>query len=517
MAYEQSTRDLINKDDLNGIRNLNIKWDENHVRYAVVAGSMNVLKYFIDEKKVVPCPKGITYAFIEAKLDLFYYLARKNFKHQIVLPWIFDDCRFYRKEIHSEYDSVNVQEFEDIFQVKINSDTSVTMKIRLIVALCNSLLYRVTGEDLWFLIIANKFHSFSPTDFYFLIQNTNIDKESILARHVGFMYGYDIDITLPIVQKLSSHFTSPLTNEIIKEISFDGDDKQKVYDTAIRNVKYHIENYGMHFDDEFPFFKFNNKFESILAVLNIPSDIWYVWLFHCINGPQFGNSSIYHLKLLLTYHALFIENLSESQKQKLFIFVLTRRISRELIDLLLKTFPSLSQNKWLEWTTIVRIIGLSDSEYLEEKIDESYPDICSLIDFDVKLPEQKEERWAWYGIGGIDEGTYVRIDYAHNIEILDEFKNIKTISDISSNISKLSKRIRSPTDCYFDVNDSEVFYKDSQGCILWALEEHTGRVYIYDEDNMFTRTFVAKSLPEFLSRIMFESSKFYTKYYSNLN
>ncbi len=74
----------------------------------------------------------------------------------------------------------------------------------------------------------------------------------------------------------------------------------------------------------------------------------------------------------------------------------------------------------------------------------------------------------------------------------------------------------SPTACYYDIDpETGVFYCDQQGCVIWALDELTGGVYLWDperddssgsEDNdaqarSNKKTYVARSLGEFLYRI----------------
>ena len=119
----------------------------------------------------------------------------------------------------------------------------------------------------------------------------------------------------------------------------------------------------------------------------------------------------------------------------------------------------------------------------------------------------------------LQESIYVRL------------QNIKTYDDLIKN-KKLLRAFRSPTACYFELrsdrnakledreyaymnkdrlkerNDTmnEVFYIDQQGCVTWALEESSGKVYLFNDDNPYKRTYVAKNLSEFLLRICIENS-----------
>jgi len=114
------------------------------------------------------------------------------------------------------------------------------------------------------------------------------------------------------------------------------------------------------------------------------------------------------------------------------------------------------------------------------------------------------EIWKWVGVSSSNEfGTYNTRDYiAHPIK--NTYKNIHTISDLKSFLQGCPEDamiLTSPTSCYFDFDNGPVFYRDQQDCVVWALDDVSGRVYIPpDEDNQ-SRRYVAANLGEFLSHI----------------
>ena len=116
------------------------------------------------------------------------------------------------------------------------------------------------------------------------------------------------------------------------------------------------------------------------------------------------------------------------------------------------------------------------------------------------------EKRYWVGIVNpfdLNSGTYEikKSDKSHVIDSV--FENIKTLNDIRENLSLLKSKIRSPTSCYFNIDEkSGIFYHDQQGCVLWLLKKD-GKVYT--DENLL----VADSLPEFLSHIFSESREFY--------
>lgn len=119
--------------------------------------------------------------------------------------------------------------------------------------------------------------------------------------------------------------------------------------------------------------------------------------------------------------------------------------------------------------------------------------------------------WIWIGVN-FDFNkftTYSTTPYKeHPINPL--FENIKNISDIQSNISHLRELIKSVTSCYFDFND-DIFYRDQQDCVIWAHDSKTGGVYIYDNNDKNIKTYVAKSIPEFLSHIYDDNNNYSNK------
>jgi len=112
-------------------------------------------------------------------------------------------------------------------------------------------------------------------------------------------------------------------------------------------------------------------------------------------------------------------------------------------------------------------------------------------------------KWTWFGVN-IDKTkfqTYDEVEYKeHPINRM--FKDIETLADIKKNLKFLCQTIYSPTSSYFNVDENtKIFYRDQQDCILWAFDEETGYVYVYDYEDITTRQYCAKSLAEFISHI----------------
>ena len=126
------------------------------------------------------------------------------------------------------------------------------------------------------------------------------------------------------------------------------------------------------------------------------------------------------------------------------------------------------------------------------------------------MTEIKEE-WAWVGYrlpcrhvrGTYDIFKYDEMPALTESDILPQFKDVKTWDDLADNLELIDSLITSPTACYFKLSKNKTsFYRDQQDCVVWALDHKTGAVYTMEEDGV--DLWVAKSLPEFLTRLYLE-------------
>lgn len=124
------------------------------------------------------------------------------------------------------------------------------------------------------------------------------------------------------------------------------------------------------------------------------------------------------------------------------------------------------------------------------------------------------EKWGWWGFDLPNRkcaGTYQFYPYDTLPEIAIDVR-YKDITDLEKLIdfvyyycdSEYSV-FHSPTSCFFEIDRNSsphVFYVDQQGCIIWCLDDE-GKIVTSDG------VYVAKSLPEFLTRISLENSIWY--------
>lgn len=119
--------------------------------------------------------------------------------------------------------------------------------------------------------------------------------------------------------------------------------------------------------------------------------------------------------------------------------------------------------------------------------------------------------WGWWGFNLPNrecKGTYQLFPYESlpDVNIKPKYNYITDIIKLGDFLDDESNSddplLNSPTACYFDTNHTSIptiFYVDQQGCIIWCLNQD-GTVVT---TNGVT---VAKSLPEFLTRISIENS-----------
>lgn len=92
--------------------------------------------------------------------------------------------------------------------------------------------------------------------------------------------------------------------------------------------------------------------------------------------------------------------------------------------------------------------------------------------------------------------TYAEVPYKE-YPINDYFKDILTIDDLE----KIESFPISPTNCRFTRNHEGkgIFMRDPEDCYVWSQDSEDGMIYTEDRNGI--KHCVAKSLPEFLSRL----------------
>lgn len=134
--------------------------------------------------------------------------------------------------------------------------------------------------------------------------------------------------------------------------------------------------------------------------------------------------------------------------------------------------------------------------------------------------KQYTKQWGWIGFSLPNRNSrlYTYDQYKANeipdiAEPYEEFKHIRTCKGIKmlerkhspDHSSALKKLCSSVTSCFISITDEtneppNMFWCDQQGCAMWCLDTNTNEVYEYH-----TKVYVAKSIPEFLTRVAIEN------------
>jgi hypothetical protein len=124
------------------------------------------------------------------------------------------------------------------------------------------------------------------------------------------------------------------------------------------------------------------------------------------------------------------------------------------------------------------------------------------------------QNWRWFILGSLIDklSTFSPINYEllPKIENYEPFNNIKTMVDLKNNLNTIKNKFISPVSGHFEF-DGEIFYRDQQDCVMWALNSETGQVYVINIGDTKLQL-VANSLPEFLKRIYLENQAWFYIY-----
>jgi len=475
---------------LDDIREKEFTYNSKFINDATYYGHLDIVKYFIEELKYNPTPYDVSTALLEGKFDIFYYFLNLGYDPEI--SHIFDHLQNKFHKSNTKCQSINQELWNAHFKTPINNNPEISIIMRLLLSLCQYKSYIIKKYDLERLIFAfeQQIPKCSILDFYFFIDNFSL--EEISKNSIIRIYNLDIDFNK--IQHISPKFRAPIPNSLIRDIL-----KDNVL--PLKNIISHIGMHGIELDDSLPCLQ-SDLFKEILGKIELTHELWYKWIHESIS-----NKLSKHLEYLFGYKESYITELTERHKNMFFLNILNN-LDNLVCECFLKQFPNIK----CEWLDLIKIIGLDECKYIRKEIKKKYPNLIPHINFKFDFPKRKE-KWLWWGLSDLydGEGTYSTIEYKEITNINSKFSNIKTISNLKNNLDMLNTKISSPTDCYFEI-DKEVFYHDSQDCLIWALEPKTGYVYIYEPNNIFTRIYVAKSLPEFLTHIDLENMEWYTKH-----
>lgn len=505
-------RDHIKVDDVEKAKqsincNGSYKITNSEIKHACYNGSIKCLRWLIEDLKIEPHPLSISCALMYGRYEIILYLIEKYGIKTLVnkecIQIMFQDYNEGHKIISPSLDQL--EKFK-IYGIVIDNNTNLSVYIKFCVAIAESCNIDIEDKDilciLGFLWRSWIWDDYDQTikDVNFLLTQKHIDISSKQnLYHVNWIILTGLSDKL-FIENLS--FDPKITDVILSAcfgfLEYRDDLCPRKVDMIINNINRWKDLYGMTLNEYNSYFACETGTKFLLDNINqLSINFLLSWLARTL---QFDDPSA---KNIIDYLSDKFDQVSNVKKSEFIEYAIVNN-SIYLPNLIIAT----SWKTQFRIADIVKKYGKYDSELVTQtnfadlKTIDGYP----LVDFSDPNKEDYEIKWKWYGIGKPNEGTYISQPYIkHPINPL--FRNITDLTLIKENILILNELIRSPTACYFDIYKN-IFYRDQQDCIIWALDEK-GRVYIHNDDQPYTIIYVADSLPEFLSHIYDDCNSWY--------
>lgn len=489
------------------------------INKAASSGSIDCLNWLLTLNIPINDYDVIADAIIFGKSDAFIILLKKGIKiTSRTLNCIFNS---YQHEIEEKQLTENMINNYKSFNININTNNKINTKIRLISALCKRFNMKIQYEHLFYLSLRllDKWleNQIEPTlsDIKFLFDNHKEDLSDFSNEYVIELCSLQILLNVHILE------IKTVNLDIIKKCLHTCSSyyRLKNYqhpDILRQNFILALEKYSVEINYHFSLSNcFNTQsLNEIITNRFVPlSYLSNVFTFSVLF--EYVPFSIEYLEawLVKTIYSSPIEicekfTLWISEKQMWSKFICLELIIMTTLFHQPSLFDTIiEQSIWDKTISIincVKLFGLPSNRMKNEFENLKYKHI---IDFSEAKESDYEEQWVWIGIG--KTSTYEK--YPYNVHpIHEQFKNIKTIQNVQDNITELDQIISSPTACYFNFQENDVFYRDQQDCVIWACDNQ-GCVYIKNDYQPYLKQYVAHSIPEFLSHIYDDNLQWYNK------
>lgn len=516
--YSDTTfRDCISADNLDGAKLSISNGGKYPVKSSEIIGAAKrgytkCLHWLVEELKIPIDESAIPYTLLEGRLDIVMYLLQHN------APFTAESLQVifmrYRKMNKVTYHH-GLESYLDI----TNEDGPIRAK--LIVALCSKFNIPITESDIRQIISKLCYDWINcgevdelVHDVIYILVHHKIPITDARTRAYLILLGVKSGLMIEeSLEKLRTVVDMPneITMQLLREC-FDIVPSKHLLLMANNEIP-NRNVVRTHFlatlkglrpiidiPDRIPNIDTVQEFEMLCEHITFSREYLFDWLYETL---QYLNIEICRKIISIL---VFDSNLAHALVIKALVF------RPELFDFIIETVGWTKYwAQTIRWVDCVKRFGL---EACKEVLDDvSKFKHADLINFSEAQPSDYTEYWNWNGVN-MDMSkftTYNRDDYIPH-PISDKFKNILTLQDLAANEWINDELIQSPTACYFDLDGElgpEVFYRDQQDCIIWALDAKTGYVYIFDDDRPYTRCYTARSLPEFLSHIYDNSKAWY--------
>lgn len=533
---DDTFRDCILKDDLEGAKQSRLKKGrfpvtKSEVKNAARAGLMACLAWLVEECGIKPDYVPIPYALQNGQYAAVLYLL----KHQAPITaggirLLFDHYRF-----DITIPDLTVDQMEELrsYNINVSVDTTISLYIRIVSALCTTFYISLEYYCLFYMMIklwwswkADKADIDQIIrDTEFMVTHHSLSNPECLDHIYSTIILTDVNlpaieiksIDIKVIQRclldihdfVTENKHSPVIPNVDSNVTVSNEQKIKEnkYKISLNNFRKGLDRYPVKLDATYIGREYIKTVEELeLLLQHLPCSInyleqWFI-LYIQYNSMHFVTAFVNHISTN-KYWSQFCS------MEDILITIVYRRPN--IFDMVIEAS---GWNTPIRWVACEKMYGVY-SEWNEEcsawrkkrqtgywsplpqSVYEKYQNLKykNLIDWSAPMLSDYTEKWIWIGMG--QQSTYSHHEYIeHKINPL--FENIRTLDDVNTSISYLYKHIRSPTACYFDI-DNDIFYRDQQDCVIWALNKD-GRVYIKDDDP-YTISYVAKSIPEFLSHI----------------
>jgi len=501
---------------------------DSEVKHAAMCGSFNVLKWLIEELHVKPCGKAASYALERQQYEEVLYLLKHD--GYVNVNYMFTDYRVPKET--EKLCAESIKKFKDSGVYFDNKYKKSSIYFQFMMAFAKHYNEVITIANAFYIFCSyflnwkdNVKNDLSETDILLTLDlikgsiRCSDNHDSKYIRYVTILMG-KADIWYKLMDLPLESMPIDILNECISNIHYEKEEHIK--NLMFENLMSYLKKYKCVIDSknnknmsDYCFrTDMNEKLKQLLTTIEMDTDTFVSLLYNAKNM----NSKC--VEILLDYGKNDLINRISNETKK---DIIHKSIETYRFDNLMMTLiESLNYTDKIKWIDIKKEYGISRAEDAREVMIKNNSKVIDLIDFD-ESDVSIEEKWVWWGIKGIynkdRNGTYQLFDYNDLLKLTDneifdklkeQFNDIKTFDDLEKNINMLSETIDSPTACYFHLDrKTGIFYRDQQACVIWALSEDN-RVYVYEYGEFpYKISYVAKSLPEFLTRIKYESYRFY--------
>jgi hypothetical protein len=535
---------IIESDNLAKYIEHSLKNPENDLKVAGINGSIKIFQYLHETLKIVIPTNYINIVFGYGQFEIVIYLLNLDYGKFIslsIIKYIKSSSLANFKNFFNEY---NLKFFESYFKISFNKiNSNISDYILIIEKLFTNNFFIEKSENYVLKEINNfryeilKIFNLSVennllNDFIYFIQFIRpVSLYPTLARDI-IVSG--IDYSTGYINSLSTLFNSPFTAEILDNIidfnlyleksKINKNQTKSLIDNS-EKIKTILINHNKKFpmqDNEY--FILKNNISWLYPYITISENLWlnlilkdskngynltyllslnfkidYNLWFQLLQNVffSFNDLNLDYLLEMKEYVTILNSNDNKNELVKIFLQLIENYDNNCIEKLYKKCNINIQSMVPIKCESLLKNNTINDYKMMRDEFEDSLPEIFKYFDFSFQR-KIKPTRWGWYSIESLNKEV---IDYKNlpKIKILPQFKNIKSYDDLSDDL------FSDDTYFYFTEDsgpDTEIyleFYRSQTCDFVFCIENSSGFIFADDGEII---TYVAKSLPEFLSRLL---------------